>query len=155
MHNAFVQCFASQRRVREAAFQRLLASGLDVFHETLWNFVLGLQTYLQTKEENLNEIKPGSEGLTPEIVMATGQQIRKALLAHLTREERLALLANLTREERLAGLAPEERLAGLAPEERLAGLAPEERLAGITPQELAVLIKQIELYLRTHTITDK
>ena len=153
-HNAFVQCFTSQRRVREAAFERLLASEQNVLQDALLNFVVGLQTHIKTKEGNMNEIKHGDEGLTPEMVMETGKRIRKALLANLTSEERKTLLNNLTREERLAGLAPEERLAGLAPEERLAGLAPEERLAGLAPEEIAALMKQIEIYLHTHNLKE-
>ena len=157
-HNAFVQCFASQRRIREAAFARLLGGELNDLQEVLKDFMMGLRTHIQTKEGNVSKIKRSDEGLTPEMVIETGRQIRKAVLANLTKEERLNLLNSLPREEilarlapeeRLAGLAPEERLAGLAPEERLAGLAPEERLAGLAPEEIAALMKQIEIYLQT------
>jgi hypothetical protein len=163
-YNTFVQCFASQRRVRRAAFQRLLADGQDALSEALWDFLTGLQNHMQIKEGNMSEVISEDMGLTPEIVMETGRQIRKALIARLTPEERLegltpearrALIARLASEERLAGLAPEERLAGLAPEERLAGLAPEERLAGLAPDEMIALLEQIEVYLRAHNIAKK
>ena len=158
-YNAFVQCFASQRRTREAAFERLLGGELNDLQEVLTDFVMGLRTHIQTKEGNVSKIKRSDEGLTPELVMETGKQIRKAILANLSKEDRLALLNSLPREEilarlapaeRLAGLAPAERLAGLAPAERLAGLAPEERLAGLAPEEIATWMKQIEIYLHTH-----
>jgi hypothetical protein len=124
-HNAFVQCFASQRRVREAAFQRMAQTDWRMLDEGFWDFLAGLRTYIGRKGNEMSELAMKSV-LTPEVVMETGKQLRQALLAVLT---------------------PEERLAGLAPEERLAGLAPEERLAGLTPEELIALMARIEAYL--------
>src|SRR5262249_24588652 len=64
-YNAFVQCFASQRRVRRAAFQRLLDEGQNTLNDALWIFLTGLQTHIKTKEGNMNESKNNDEGLTP------------------------------------------------------------------------------------------
>jgi hypothetical protein len=129
-HNAFVQCFASWRKVRERAFRRLEQLDWESLSEPFWDFFVGLRSYwgIEGVEVEMSAMAQG-EGLTPELVLETGKRLRKALLATLTPQEIQAMLAKLTPEERLAGLAPEERLAGLAPEERLAGLAPEERLA--------------------------
>ncbi len=151
-YNAFVQCFASQRRIRQAAFERLLADGQDTLSETVQDFLTGLQNHIRTKEGNMSEVIQEDPGLTPEMVMATGRKIRKAMIARLTPEERLQGLTPEARQALVARLALEERLAGLAPEERLAGLAPEERLAGLAPEEMVALMAQIEIYLRTHNI---
>ena len=141
-HNAFVQCFASRRRVRELAFRQMEASGWQQMSETLWEYVMGLRNRLTQKEGASMSIAT-SEGLTTEEVLKIGKRMRDALLA------------TLTPEDRLAGLAPEDRLAGLAPEDRLAGLAPEDRLVGLTPAELAKLMEQIERYLRQQPTADE
>jgi hypothetical protein len=133
LHNAFVQCFASRWRVREVAFRALLAEKQSSLGEALWNFLAGLQTHIKEKGGEMSKaknVKMVDEGLTPEIVMETGRRLRKALIA------------NLTLEERLGGLTSEALIAQLTPEERLAGLAPED---------FAVLLAQIEAYLRTHS----
>ena len=84
-----------------------------------------------------------SNVLTPEVVMETGKQMRKALLANLTPQEIQQLLAN---NEQIR----KQILANTSPGERLAGIPAEERLAGLTTTELASLLHQIETYLRTH-----
>ena len=103
-HNAFMQCFASQRRVRESAFSRLQTLNWDELGDSLWEFVIGLHERIDAQGGNMTEIVT-SEGLTPERIMAIGKKVRQSLLA------------TLTPEERLAGLAPKERLEGLAPAE--------------------------------------
>ena len=92
-----------------------------------------------------------NNALTPEVVMETGKQMRKALLANLTPQEIQQLWANneQIRKQILASTSPDERLAGIPTEERLAGISAEERLAGLTTVELASLLHQIEAYLRT------
>ncbi len=143
-HNAFIQCFASRRAVRRNAFIRLLGMDWHELGDTLWEFFVGLQGQTGAQGGNMSEVMM-PEGLTPEKVIALGKQIRKALLATLTPEERLAGLAP---EDRLAGLAPEDRVAGLAPEERVAGFAPKDRLAGLTAGEVPELLEQIDVFLR-------
>lgn len=159
-HNAFVQCFASQRRVREQAFRLLAQMDWRTVSEAFWDFFTGLHTTMTVKGIDMrNDVI--SKVLTPEVVMEAGKQMRKALLANLTPQEieqllahndqiRKQILANTSSEERLAGIPPEERLAGIPPEKRLAGLSTEERLAGLSTEELAALLHQIETYLRTH-----
>jgi hypothetical protein len=150
LNNAFVQLFASKRRVREAAFARLMEWGWERLGDAFWDFMLGLRQQWEMRGGDM-KVKEHGEELTPEKIMETGREVRKVWLAHLTPEE----LAALPVEKRLAGLAPEERLAGLAPEERLAGLAPEDRLAGLAPEELAQLMEQIERYLSQQQEKDK
>ena len=159
-HNAFIQCFASQRRIREQAFRLLAQMDWQTVSDAFWDFFTGLRTTMTVKGVTMdNEIV--SNVLTPEVVMETGKQMRKALLANLTPQEiqqllanneqiRKQILASTSSEERLAGISPEERLVGIPAEERLAGIPPEERLAGLTTVELASLLHQIEAYLRTH-----
>ena len=84
-HNAFVQCFASQRRIRDAAFARLLGGDAKISQEALLNFVSGLQMHIETKEvTTMRKIRHSDEGLTPAAVMETGKLIRKTVLANLT-----------------------------------------------------------------------
>jgi hypothetical protein len=129
-HNAFVQCFASQRRVRQSAFARLQHDE-QTLSEALWELVLGLRGQFEQQGDVMSKMNL-QEGLTPEMVMKLGREIRKAVIATLSPEDRKVVIAS----------AP--------PEERLAGLAPEERLAGLAPDELSGLIEQIEAYLQQH-----
>lgn len=124
-HNAFVQCFASRRRVYLSAFERIQQFGHEQLAESLWEMVAGLRSQRDQKGGMTMENKP-QEGLTAEKLIQIGKEARKFVLATASTEE---------------------RLAGLAPEERLAGLAPEERLAGLAPEEMARLMEQIEKYL--------
>ncbi|MEM7131682.1 MAG: hypothetical protein AAF702_35540 [Chloroflexota bacterium] len=157
-YNAFVQCFASHRKIRQRAFRRLKDRDWGVVSEEAWAFVYGLQNQMAQRGKIMEQVIP-DEGITPEMLIDIGMNMRKGLLPHLSIEERLTgvdlgellaaidpemylskidskeILARLEPEERLAGLEPEERLAGLEPEERLAGLEPEERLAGLEPEE--------------------
>ncbi len=154
-HNAFVQCFASQRRVYRSAFERIQEFGQEQLSDTLWELVAGLHKQRDRKESVMTKVKQ-EEVLTAEKLMQIGRETRKFVLATLPLEQRLA---GLTAEERVAGLAPAERVAGLAPEERVAGLAlkerlvglvPKERLAKLAPEESAKLMEQIEQFLNQH-----
>lgn len=141
-HNAFIQCFASQRRIREQAFRLLAQMDWQTVSDTFWDFFTGLRTTMTVKGVTMdNEIV--SNVLTPEVVMETGKQMRKALLANLTPQEIQQLLAN---NEQIR----KQILASTSPGERLAGIPAEERLAGLNMEELATLLHQIEAYLRTH-----
>lgn len=144
-HNAFVQCFASRRRVREQAFEQLEASGWQQMSETLWEYIIGLRSRLTQKEGSSMSIAT-REGLTTEEVLKIGKRMRDALLA------------TLTPEDRLDGLTPEGRqalAARLSPEDRLVGLSPEDRLVGLSPVELAKLMEQIERYLSQQPAADE
>lgn len=94
-HNAFVQCFASQKRVRERAFRRLRELDWHILNETLWDYIVGLQSQMRQREGGMATSFP-EEKITPEAVMEIGQRMREALLA------------TMSPEERLAGLDPEE-----------------------------------------------
>ncbi len=149
LHNAFVQCFATKRRIRETAFEQLMNLGWERMSDAFWDFLMGLQKEWEAKGGEMR-VKKEVQYLTPEMVMEEGRKIRLAMFANLPREVRLA---QLTLEDRLAGLAPEDRLAGLAPEDRLAGLAPEDRLAGLAPEELEKLVEKIPVEKRLAGLT--
>lgn len=117
LHNAFVQCFASRGHVRRAAFKRLEAMDWQELDEAFWDFFVGLQRRFADKGSEVISMTKHQE-LTPETIVETGKQLRKALLAVLT------------------------------PEERLSGLAPEERLAGLTTEEMVELMAQIEAHFQ-------
>ncbi|MFZ4657776.1 MAG: hypothetical protein ACOYNY_12235 [Caldilineaceae bacterium] len=131
LHNAFVQCFATHRRVRVAAFRRIKELGAQALSEELWHFLYGLQQQWQQKGGEMNNVTNDDlvleEELTPQDLIESGREWRDLLLASMT---------------------PEERLAGMAPAERLAGMAPAERLAGMTPEEMAILQEEIARQLR-------
>ncbi len=156
-YNAFVQCFASQRRVRKAAFQHLLAKEYGTFNTALWGFLTGLETHIQTKEGDVKKSRKLDEGLTPELVMETGWRIRQSLIANLTLQERQSLIATLPVEERskvLIGLSPEDRqilIASLPADERkalIAGLPADERkalIASLPADERKLLVTDLPL----------
>lgn len=153
-HNAFVQCFASQRRIYQSAFERIQQFGVEQLSESLWELVAGLRTQRATKGGGMSK-KVETETITAETLMKIGKETRKFILATLSREDQKMILAQMRLEDRLAGLAPEDRLAGLGPEERLAGLAPEEveqlvekvlvekRLAGLAAEEMEQLVEKV------------
>jgi hypothetical protein len=95
-HNAWVKCFASQKREKQKAFVQL-KTGLTGMTLSLECFLTGLWKcwFNDTGETDM------SIALTPEDVTKIGKMWGKSYLSLLTPEERLA------------GLKPEERLAGL------------------------------------------
>ena len=124
--NAYVKCFASRKKEKEAAFETLEGMGAEgLFHyHKLWSYLAGLKTYWFIEGGTMEE------AITPEKIMEIGERWRQAYISSLTVEERLL---GLKPEERLLGLKPEERLLGLKPEEVLSRYKPEERLAGLEP----------------------
>ena len=125
-HNAFAQCFASQKKIKEQAFQTLELSGYGLVGITVMTFLVGLRQYWFTGDVQM------SAELTPEKVMSLGEKWIQLILQ------------TLSPEERLAGLQPEERLKGLRPEERLKGLPPKERLKGLSPEEIEAYLQELK-----------
>ena len=171
LHNAFVQTFASKRRIRKQAFAQLDSIRGESMETGLLELVAGLRSQYEVREGVMKVAELSGE-ITPELLMKLGREFRRAVAQNLTVDELAAIppekrLAGLAPEERLAGLAPEERLAGLAPEQRLAGLAPEEmeqivekvppekRLAGLAPAEMEKLLVQIEAFLQQQRTSGK
>ena len=156
LHNAFVQCFATHRQARTAAFQQLRQLDKQSLSDDLWRFLRGLQQQTEHKGGKMSNVNVediwGEEELTAEMLIESGRELREFALAHVTKEE---LLARISPKEILAYLTPEELLAHFSPQERLAGLQPEERLAGLQPEEMVTLLEQIEAYLRAHPIARK
>ncbi|MDM8520189.1 hypothetical protein QUF64_09085 [Anaerolineales bacterium HSG6] len=116
-HNAYVKCFASRKKAKQAAFQLLDEVDEVELSNKLWWFVSGLgQLVLPQQEESMPKLE-----ITPEDVMKLGKDIGETLLL------------TMPLELRLKGLKPEEQLHGLKPEERLHGLKPEEKLSVLKP----------------------
>jgi hypothetical protein len=163
-HNAFVQCFASQRRVYQNTFTQIQKLDEAQLSQSAWALVAGLQSQ---REQKGKIMKAQAEELTAERLIEIGSETRKFVLATLSAADKRQVIADMPPEERLVGLDSEEieqlvekvpleqRLAGLAPEDRLAGLAPEERLAGITLAEAAKLIEQLEYFLSQQQTSDQ
>ena len=151
-HNAFVQCFASQRRVYQSAFAQIQKLDEAQLSQSAWALVAGLQSQ---REQKGKIMKAQAEELTAERLIEIGSETRKFVLATLSAEDKRQVIAHMPPEERLIGLAPEERLAGLAPEERLAGLAPEDRLAGLDSEEIEQLVEKVPLEKRLSGLVSK
>lgn len=154
LHNAFVQCFATNRRVRTAAFRRIKALDAQALSEELWNFLYGLQQRWQQKGGDMNKLLTDelllAEELTPEDLIESGREWREMLLTSITPEEHLAALSDVDILHRIEQNEQirKQVIASAPPAERLAGMAPAERLAGITLEELAILQEQIARQLR-------
>lgn len=139
-HNAFVKCFATQKKAKAEAFETLQDTSFGLVEATVVTFLLGLRQMWFKGEITM------SNELTPEKVMEMGEKWIDLVLATLPPQE---VLEHYQPEERLKGLHPEERLKGLRPEERLKGLRPEEVLRQFRPEELLSRLEpeEIEAYL--------
>ena len=83
-HNAFVQCFASQRRVYRNAFERIQEFGQEQLSDHLWELVAGLRNQRDRKESEMTKvINKKEEVLTAEKLMQIGRETRKFVLATL------------------------------------------------------------------------
>jgi len=151
-HNAFVQCFASQRRVYQSAFTEIQKLDEAQLSQSAWALVAGLQRQREKKGEIM---KAQTEELTAERLIEIGSETRKFVLATLSAEDKRQVIAHMRPEDLLAGIAPEDRLAGLAPEDRLAGLAPEDRLAGLDSEEIEQLVEKVPLEKRLSGLVSK
>lgn len=166
-HNAFVQCFASRRNIRQSAFTQLQQMDQHELSQGLQELLVGLNSRFEIQEETMGKSNL-QEGFTAEDLMKLGREVRRSVLATLTTEERKALIASASPEERkaliasaspeerkmlIASASPEERkalIASASPEERkalIASASPEERLEGLSTEGLNELIEQIEHYL--------
>jgi hypothetical protein len=141
-HNAFVKCFATQKKAKVQAFQTLETTSFGLVEATVVTFLLGLRQALFKGEMAM------SNELTPEKVMEMGEKWIDLVLATLPPEEVLEhyrpedILRQYRPEERLKGLQPEERLRGLQPEEVLRQYRPEQRLEGLTLEEIEAYLQQ-------------
>ncbi|MBP8000845.1 MAG: hypothetical protein KA314_16410 [Chloroflexi bacterium] len=116
-HNAFAQCFASQKKIKEQAFQTLELTGYGLVGVTVMTFLVGLRQYWFTGDTEM------SAELTAEKVMALGEKWIQLMLQTLS---------------------PEERLAGLRPEDVLVHFRPEERLMGLQPEEIEAYLQKLK-----------
>jgi hypothetical protein len=111
-HNAFIRCFASRKKEKQAAFIALKKFGIDSLQQPLQWFIAGLwESWFAVGGDHMEK------ELTPERVMEIGK---------------------MWGEWYLKGLSPEQRLAGLGPEDRLAGLSKAElqRILNILKKEI-------------------
>ena len=143
-HNAYVKCFATQKKAKDQAFQVFEQSAAPQIEPVVSAFLMGLRQIWYKGAYEMN-----SE-LTPEKVMELGEKWIDMILASLPPEKVLKYvepedrLRGLEPEDRLRGLEPEERLRGLEPEERLRGLEPEDRLRGLTPEEIEAYLQKLK-----------
>ncbi|MEM7532579.1 MAG: hypothetical protein AAF639_10415 [Chloroflexota bacterium] len=162
-HNSYFQLFASEKKVRDWAFEQVLrthASGLST-DEGVSYILTEVFALAKAYELELKELQ--EDQMDVERLLTIGAEYRQNFIAAATLEERLVgvkseeLLSMFKPEERLMGLRPEERLMGLRPEERLMGLRPEEvftmfkpeeRLVGLGVAEKRLLLKQLEESLK-------
>ncbi len=143
-HNAYVKCFATQKKAKHQAFQVFEQSAAPQIEPVVSAFLMGLrQIWYKGAYEMSNE-------LTPEKVMEIGEKWIDMILASLPSEK---VLQYVSPEERLSGLRaeevlehfrPEERLSGLRPEEVLEHFRPEERLQGLTSEEIEAYLQKLK-----------
>ena len=145
-NNAWLRCFASQKKHQEQAFEQLNQMGLQQFGKKLYWIVQGLRNLLFGRRP-VNTEKLVME---PEEIMELGKFWEASYKANMTVEERLEGLSSEERlegislEERLEGISLEERLEGLSSEERLGGLSLEERLQGVTPEQIKAYLQKLK-----------
>ena len=154
-YNAFIKCFASQRKQKKAAFEQIRQTPfIEISQELQW-LLTGLLNRLLADGGNMME----NDVITVEKVKQMGQLLSEAWLNSLPPQKRLAglspaelltvvppteLLASLPPAERMAGLPPAERMAGLPPAERVAGLPLADRLIGFSQAEIEAYLAQLK-----------
>ncbi|HDN26123.1 MAG TPA: hypothetical protein ENG03_03325 [Thioploca sp.] len=137
-HNVWIKCFASHKKVKKQAFNKLEELDLiSIANELKW-FISGLMRlwFGTIRGEQKMTIE-----FTPEEVTEFGKQLGEVWLADLTVDD---MLARFGREEVLSHVKPVDRLAGLKPEEVLPYFKPVDRLAGLEPEIIEEYLKQLK-----------
>ena len=132
-HNNYFQLFASEKKVRESAFEYVLQTHSsdmpdDLVTKDILNIVFALSTAYNLEIEGVKM----EHKMTVDRLLEMGDGLRRNLIAGASLEERLY---GLKPEERVKGLSPEELFTMFTPEARLMGLKPEERVMGLKPEE--------------------
>ena len=136
-NNAFIKCFASQKRQQKAAFEQVKQNPLLKGNEALRALLFGLLNLLFPNGGKLME----NETITPEKLQKAGQQLMEAWLKFMPPAERMA---GLRPAERVAGLRPADLLSVISPTELLADLRPAERMAGLSQAEIEDYLAQLK-----------
>jgi hypothetical protein len=126
-HNAYIKCFASLIREKEAAFGMLSNRKADPISAKLTHLLEGLMDIWFSKGGIFME-----QELTPEKVIERGKMLGDLYLK------------SLPPEERLKGLGPEEVLKNFKPEEVLKNFKPEERLKGLSAEEIEAYLRKLK-----------
>ena len=163
-HNDFFRLFASRKKIRLSAFERLQRANVKISSE------ISTILYALRQAYNLEEIITMDEKMTVDDLLVIGESLRKHALASASVDERLAgeegeatrkyALATASvdehfegekgkevRKHALATASIDERLEGVETAEILAKVEPEQRLAGLDVEDMQALMKQIEHYL--------
>ena len=141
-HNNYFQLFASEKKVRESAFEYVLQTHSsdmpdDPVTKDILNVVFALSTAYNLEIEGVKM----EHKMTVDRLLEMGDGLRRNLIAGASLEERLY---GLKPEERVKGLSPEELFTMFTPEARLMGLKPEERVMGLKPEELFTIFSPKE-----------
>lgn len=140
-HNAFVKCFATQKKAKEQAFHTLENARFGLMEATVITYLLGLQQLWSEGET------PMSNEITPEKVMEMGEKWIDVLLATLPPEQ---IVEHYRPEDLLRQYRPEERLKGLHPEEVLRQYRPEELFSNLEPEEIEAYLQQLKKQKKLH-----
>ncbi len=125
--NAFVKCFASQKKEKFAAFSTLRRLGFgNVRAQVQWLMEGLLRYWFSEKGKHMETTE-----LTPEKVMEMGK-----MWADL-------ILSGLSPDEVLSRYKPEEILSRYKPEEVLSRYKPEDRLKGLSEEEIEAYLRKI------------
>lgn len=143
-HNAFVKCFATQKKAKTQAFHTLESVQFGLVEATVVTFLLGLQQLWSEEEIAM------SNEITPEKVMAMGEKWIDLLLATLPPEQVLEhyrleqVLRHYRPEQVLRQYKPEDVIRQYKPEDVLSQYRPEERMSGLEPEEIAAYLQQLK-----------
>lgn len=132
-HNAFIKCFASRIREKDAAFGTLQEQNVALLSDKLIRIFKSLWELWFLKGDVFME-----QELTRESLIEKGKKWGDLYLA------------SLPPEERLKGLGPEDVLKNFRPEDVLKNFRPEERLKGLGPEDILKCLsaEDIEAYWR-------
>ena len=106
-HNAFIKCFASKKKEKELAFNKLKEIGLTNLTLKLQWLFNGLIQLLST---HLKGERKMQFELTPEHVMEIGKLWGDAFLSTLSNEKKLELVKDIPVHEILKNVSVHERL---------------------------------------------
>ena len=126
-HNAYIKCFASRIREKEAAFRMLSNRKAGLISAKLTHLLEGMVDIWFSKGGVFMERE-----LTPEKVIERGKMLGDLYLK------------SLPPEERLKGLGAEEVLKNFKPEEVLKNFKPEERLKGLSAEEIEAYLRKLK-----------
>ena len=152
-NNAPLKCFATRQHEWQQALIIANNSGFTRLSEKIYQLIAGLRRVMSMPKTTC------TDNLTPDIVMAMGQEWIEAMLKAAPLAEVLhyhnadevlsyykpdEVLRHYKPGEVLSHYKPDEVLSHYKPEQRLAGLTKEQRLAGLTEEQIRAYLERLQ-----------